>query len=679
MKKNILFIFIGLLFSCSSFQKKMVLPFEDSKTNSLQISKLFSNGLVLQRNTAINIWGKALPNAKVKIISQWGQKLFLKTDVNGSWNGQLQTPDAGGPFYMQINSGMDTILIQDILIGEVWLASGQSNMEMTFKGYPPKDVILNSSIEISNANFPNIRMFTVKKNLSVEPVNELNGSWASASPDNVENFSATGYFFAREIHESLAIPVGIINSTWGGSPAEGWTSESKLKQLGFFSDKLELINNSKVEHVIEKWFKKFDSIEVPKQESPMDRMEDQYKRIEFSDSEFSKIDFEDSNWKSTLLPIRYDSLVSTQFDGVMWFRKEIDIEDLSSDYTMNIGYINDMDQTFINGNLVGGIIGFGFWNQKRNYKIPKAFLKKGKNLIAIRAVDIWGPGRISGLMNLSNETGKNISLEGDWKYNAVAELYANKFYLYLGGTSISERPNFIKLNQFLPEVLFNAMINPLIPYSLRGVIWYQGESNVGRHEQYLKLFPGMIEDWRNRWQTEFPFYFVQIAPYRYKRDTASSVSQYLRESQRHTLKLPKTGMAVTLDIGDFNNIHPSNKQDVGKRLARLALVNDYKVELAPMGPILIGNEVVNDSIKLVFDHVARGLVNHGDHINQFEISGSDSQYYEANVLVKKNIIYLTSEFVTKPKYARYAWSDTPKATLFNSEGFPSSSFMIEVK
>ena len=465
----------------------------------------------------------------------------------------------------------------------------------------------------------------------------------------------------------------------GGSPAEGWTSESKLKQLGFFSDKLELINNSKVEHVIEKWFKKFDSIEVPKQESPMDRMEDQYKSIEFSDSEFSKIDFEDSNWKSTLLPIRYDSLVSTQFDGVMWFRKEIDIEDLSTDYTMNIGYINDMDQTFINGNLVGGIIGFGSWNQKRNYKIPKAFLKKGKNLIAIRAVDIWGPGRISGLMNLSNETGKNISLEGDWKYNAVAELYANKFYLYLGGTSISERPNFIKLNQFLPEVLFNAMINPLIPYSLRGVIWYQGESNVGRHEQYLKLFPGMIEDWRNRWGTKFPFYFVQIAPYRYKKDTASSVSQYLRESQRQTLKLPKTGMAVTLDIGDFNNIHPSNKQEVGKRLARLALVNDYKVELTPMGPILIGNEVVNDSIKLVFDHVAQGLVNHGDHINQFEISGSDSQYYEANVLVKKNIIYLTSELVTKPKYARYAWSDTPKATLFNSEGFPSSSFIIEVK
>jgi len=223
------------------------------------------------------------------------------------------------------------------------------------------------------------------------------------------------------------------------------------------------------------------------------------------------------------------------------------------------------------------------------------------------------------------------------------------------------------------------MINPLIPFSFRGVIWYQGESNVGRHEQYLKLFPGMIEDWRNRWQTEFPFYFVQIAPYRYMKDPANSISQHLREAQRHTLELAKTGMAVTLDIGDFDNIHPSNKQEVGKRLARLALVNDYKVELAPMGPILIRNEIVNNSIKLVFDHVGQGLVNHDDHINQFEISGSDSQYYEADVVVKKNIIYISSEFVTAPKYARYAWTDTPTATLFNSEGFPSSSFMIEIK
>lgn len=228
----------------------------------------------------------------------------------------------------------------------------------------------------------------------------------------------------------------------------------------------------------------------------------------------------------------------------------------------------------------------------------------------------------------------------------------------------------------LPKVLFNGLINPLIPYTMKGVIWYQGEENVGRHNQYSILFPGMIEDWRKKWNNEFPFYFVQIAPFRYP---LKNVSQKLREAQRKTLELPKTGMVVTLDIGNFDNIHPANKKDVGKRLARLALVSDYDFDLAPLGPILNGSEIFKNTIKLSFTHVGSGLKYFKDQVNQFEIAGSDMNFFKANVSVEENNIFVSSSFVKEPMHVRYAWSDTPMATLFSGDGFPASSFKIEVK
>jgi len=661
------FLIFGLFFSCGNY------------LNKIELSPLFSDGMVLQRNTMVNVWGKSSPNTEIEIISEWGQELKLKSDATGSWRGKLLTPEAGGPFLLEIISGNKNISINDVLIGEIWLASGQSNMEMTLKGYPPNDTILNSANEILNANYPSIRMFTVEKNISIEPINKLKGSWIQASSKQVENFSSTAYFFAREIYENLNIPIGIIHSSWGGSPAESWTSETKLKDLGLFLETLENIEKSNPEDIKERWFKKFDSVDIPKQKYPEDMLEDQYEKIEFSDNELSKIEFDDQIWGDAILPGQFDTLISKQFDGAVWFRKEIIIDDVTSDYNLNIGYIDDMDKTYFNGNFIGGLSGYGYWNKKRQYKIPKSFLKKGKNIIAIRAIDMVGPGNFGGLMNLSNDSGEIISIEGVWKYKPIAEIYENKFYIYESKSFILNRPFFIKINPFLPKVLFNSMINPLIPYTIKGAIWYQGESNVGRHEQYTYLFPGMIEDWRSRWEEEFPFYFVQIAPFKYEKDPENNVSQKLRDAQRITLRLPKTGMVVTLDIGNFSNIHPANKQEVGKRLARLALVNDYDSDLTPLGPVLIDSEVTNNSIKLGFNHVGSGLKYLDNEINQFEVASSDMEFFEADVSVKGNHIFVSSQFVKNPKYVRYAWSDTPKATLFNGDGFPASSFMVENK
>jgi len=657
--------FLGIFLSCSN------------QVKYLQLNSLFSDNMVLQRNTLVSIWGKGPPNKKVKVNSEWGENLILKCNSNGVWNGQLKTPEAGGPFSIIIISGTDKIKVNNVLIGEVWLVSGQSNMAMTLKGYP-NEPILNSESEILNANYPNIRMFTVRKSISIKPLDDLDGEWIQTSSKSVKDFSATAYFFAKEIHKELNIPVGIINSSWGGSPAESWTSQKKLQELGLFSETLNDIEASSPGEIIELWFKQFKSKAIPKQKNPKDLLKNEYDQLDFSDNDFNDFELNDLNWGTVKLPGRFDNLISTQFDGAVWFRKEVEIDDITSDYTLNIGYIDDMDKTYINGYYVGGLSGYGVWNQKREFLIQKSLLKKGKNIIAIRAIDTGGPGFFQGPMNLSNSQDEVISIEGNWKYKPIAEIYEKKFYIYNKETSISKRPNYIKLNPFLPKVLFNSMINPLIPFSIKGALWYQGESNVGRHEEYNTLFPGLIEDWRSRWEIEFPFYYVQIAPFRYTEDPSKNVSQKLRESQRNSLKTSKTGMVVTLDIGNNTNIHPANKQDVGKRLARLALTNDYNSGLNPLGPILKSVERLNNSVKLNYDHVADGLLHLKGKVNQFKIAGSDNQFFEGIVLINKDNILISSDFIKNPKYVSYAWSDTPEATLFNSDGFPASSFMIEV-
>ena len=663
MNKSIKYIFIISLifFSCA----------HDSKT--LSVSQLFSDGAILQRNTKIAIWGKSNPNKIVEIQSEWAENISVNSGLNGKWIGYLKTPEGGGPYSITINCDEETLNITDVLIGEVWLASGQSNMEMPLKGWLPNDPIDNSDVEIKKADYPNIRMFTVKKNASAISQDKLNGKWEKTSPKTAENFSAVAYFFSRELHNKLNVPIGIIHSSWGGTPAEAWTSERKLKELDLFLESLDKIKSSASQKVIDGWFNQW-----PKQKIPGDD-NDKWKNLQFNDSEISNIEYEDSSWNKKILPGRFDTFVFGDFDGVIWFRKTFEVVDLRTDYQLYIGAVDDMDKIFINGNYIGGFSGYGFWNKERVIDIPKSILRKGKNFIAIRAIDTGGPGTFKGPMIISNNMDESISIEGDWKYMPIAEIYKNQFITYEVNTDLNLRPKFPKLNQNSPTMLFNGMIHPIIPYSIAGVIWYQGESNVGRHEQYNYLFPGMIEDWRNRWGKDFPFYYVQIAPFTYNQDPTQQISQYLRESQRKTLEVRKTGMVVTLDIGDLKNIHPSNKLDVGKRLSRLALFNDYGFDLIPSSPVYINSEIIKNKLKLNFDNVGLGLINQTKLTNEFEISGSNRQYYKADVLVNKNYLLVSSVHVNNPKYIRYAWSDISKATLFNSEGLPASSFIDELK
>tara|TARA_B110000879_G_scaffold210926_1_gene302160 strand:+ start:79 stop:2079 length:2001 start_codon:yes stop_codon:yes gene_type:complete len=643
-----------------------------SVENSLQLNALFSDHMVLQQSANVSFWGTYTPNETLSVTGSWGSKSTTIVDSNGHWKLDLETPEAGGPFTVEIQTKFHKKSLVNIMIGEVWLASGQSNMEMTLRGWPPNDIIDNSEEEIQKADYAEVRMFTVQKQLSLNPRGTFKGSWKVSSPETAGEFSASAYFFARRLHKTLKVPIGIIHSSWGGTPVEAWTSNEQVKKTGDFDRILNTISSVDPQKETSDWFSKWKSIAIPVGDK-------QWDQLVVYDSEFKQVDYDDSQWNQVYLPGQFDATTQVDFDGVMWFRKTVHIRDLRSDYTLEIEAIDDMDLIYVNGNKVGGFAGASYSNSKRAYKVSKRLLNKGANTIAIRAIDIGGPGTFKGPMLLSSDSGSKISLTGYWSYRMAAEIYKGKLYLY--GTehlNLKDKAAIFKVNPKLPTVLFNAMIHPLIPYTIKGAIWYQGEENVGRAEQYKQLFPAMISDWRERWNYDFPFYFVQIAPFQYPREkkTALDQSQKLREAQRSTLNTINTGMVVTMDIGNFNNIHPSNKQAVGKRLAGLALANEYGKQLVASGPLFKSIKRRGEILVVNFDEIGSGLISKGA-LRGFEIAGLDMIYKVAEANIINNTIELSASTVSNPKYARYGWSDQAVPCLFNREGLPASSFTSE--
>ena len=668
MSKNLLFSLIHFLFFLPSF------AFQDKNdTISLQLTSLFSDHMVLQQKSNVKFWGTDKPNNEITISTSWENESKTIVDINGHWNVSIGTPSAGGPFKIEIKSNQHKIVLNDIMIGEVWLASGQSNMEMTLMGWPPNDIINNADEEIAKSSNSKIRMFNVEKQISINPLGDVKGSWKVSSPEETKNFSASAYFFAKELFKKLQVPIGIINSSWGGTPAESWTSKKTIDTFNEFKSVIQSINTSDLFKNELKWFSQFKAIGIP-------TTDEQWINLNLLDNLIVEKSYNDSDWEEIQLPGRYDNQINGgEFNGAVWFRKNIVIDNLDSDYILTIGAVDDMDETYVNGHKIGGLIGMGFWNKKREFKIPKSILKKGNNTIAVRAIDAEGVGEIIGPMTLSNDNNIKVSLNGNWKYKLIAEIYNNKFYLYgINNIDFNSRIKTIKLNSGVPTVLYNGMINPLVPYTIKGVIWYQGESNVGRADQYENLFPAMIRDWREKWNYDFPFYYVQIAPYQYNinKDSSLDQSQELREAQRNSLKTKNTGMVVTMDIGNFNNIHPSNKQDIGSRLARLALSNNYSINIVPSGPIFNGLKVIGSKLILEFENPGSRLISKGDLLG-FEIAGADKKYVFANATIINNQVELYSDKIKNPLYARYAWKDKAVPSLFNLEGLPASSFKYE--
>ena len=639
-------------------------------TSNLKVCNLFSNHMVLQQQAKVNFWGHGDPGQEITISTSWGIKVSTNVNPEGLWKTILNTPKAGGgSSNIKIISKDSTIVISDILIGEVWLASGQSNMDISLSGWLPNDTILNSKVEIANANFPDIRFLKVQYKISCMPIDSADGKWIVATPKTAGNFSATAYFYAKKLHQELNVPIGIIQSAIGGTPAEAWTSAGYLSKMGDFDNTINGL--AKLQETGDKWYKRWPTQKVP-------ATIDQWQNIDLGDMMATEPGFNDVDWTEIKLPGRFDALHPGEFDGALWLRNKFEIKDISNDHTLKIGGMDDLAIVFINGHKIGIFAGGGF-PAITEILIPKDILIKGINSIAIRAIDTGGPGSIGGPMTISDKSGNVVSIEGKWKSRLIAENFEGKIYTYSLLEGISERPDMSQLNSNTPSVLFNAMINPLIPYTIKGVIWYQGESNVGRADQYKRIFPNMIADWRNKWGYELPFYFVQIAPYLYTDGKQKEQSPKLRNAQRLALKVPKTGMVVTLDYGCLSSAHPAYKQIVGDRLARFALVNEYGRKMVTSGPLYKNVKISGNNIEVEFESgsIGSGLKASDKGLSGFEIAGADKIFVKAQAIIKSDKVVLSNSAVVSPVYVRYAWNDGFAATLFNKEGLPASTFTSE--
>ncbi len=645
-------------------------------SSNLKLASLIGDNMLLQQKTDAKIWGSAKPGHKITATASWNAVGKSIAGQDGKWSLNLATPEAGGPYTITVSANDTTIIIKNVLIGEVWFCSGQSNMEMPLAGWPPADTIMHSAGTIESASIPDIRLFNVQKNISGEPDDECSGSWTVSSPVSVQQFSATAYFFGKKLYDELHVPVGLIESAWGGTPSESWTSAGALEKAGEFVPEIKAIKESvPVMAEYQSWLNTLKQVHI----KPAGV--DQWKDLNFDDENIPSDEFNDINWPVMALPTEFEKVIG-DFDGVVWFRKKVEIPEnmKGKDLMLSLGPVDDMDRTYFNGRLVGSNEVSGFWQTDRNYEIPLSLIKNGENTISVRVLDTQGGGGIYGSpgkmkLSLRRDTSVFIPLKGDWKYQPVAELRGDKFYLIdFSKNEFQTRKRPLNLGPGTPSVLFNGMVNPVLPYRIKGAIWYQGEANVGRAGQYAKIFPAMIQDWRRGWGIkDFPFYFVQIAPYVYSGGD-STESAFLREAQESALKLPKTGMAVTLDIATVMNIHPPYKKEVGERLALLALNNDYGIKQPFEGPVYKSMSIVSGVVKLQFDNVGEGLIAKNGKLKEFEIAGKDGHFVKADAKIVKNEVLVSSPLVSQPVSVRYCWRNGCEASLFNKEGFPAWQF-----
>jgi len=642
IRKSCLF-FTALLLSVSLFAE-------------VRLPRLFGDNMVLQRDKPIAVWGWASPGEKVTVHFN-GQTKTVRTDKQGQWSLRLDPMSAGGPYQMTVNGGKSDKTFTNVMIGEVWICSGQSNMEMPIAGWGK---INNYRQEIADANFDAIRQIKVPNTVALIPQTDIpNGEWKVCSPQTAGDFSATAYFFARELYQKLHIPIGLINTSWGGTMVETWTSRGAFEQSDEFRG---MIGTMKSGSDIKK-------LGEEKKDELTKKIVALQGSMTGDETQYASTGLDDAHWEKMKLPGQWEQagMGLEDLDGIVWFRKVIDISaaEAGQAAVLDVGKIDDADETYVNGVKVGATTNY---TTHRQYMIPAGVLKAGRNVIAVRVEDTGGNGGIYGEPGeLKCTIGvREISLAGDWSFR-VARIAMNTA---MGPNSA-------------PTLLFNAMINPLIPYTIRGAIWYQGEANAGRAYQYRKAFPLMITDWRQHWKEgDFPFYFVQLASWNADNGNSQRGSTWaeLREAQAMTLSLPNTGMAVTTDIGNSIDIHPKDKQDVGKRLAFIALNNLYGQTMEYSGPVYQSMQVDGQKVILHFSHTGSGLSTPDKYgyLRGFEVAGSDHVWHYAKAGIQGDKVVVWSDVVTSPVAVRYGWMDDAlEDNLFNKEGLPAPPFRTD--
>jgi sialate O-acetylesterase len=631
---------------------------------NLRLPAIVGNNMVLQRNEVVKVWGWADPGEKVT-VSFMKTKHTTKTGSDGKWMVKLNPMKAGGPYTMQI-TGKNKIILNDILIGDVWICSGQSNMTHYLGRHAER-----YAKEIAEANLPEIRQFYVPtKAVISEPVEDVPGlKWVAATPQTVLDFTVIGYFFAKKLYDQYHVPMGIVNTCVGGTTIEAWMSEEGFKE---FPDILAKVKQNQdtvyVNRINREAFQSRKPGDGPRKETDKGLTEEWYNPT-----------YQPLNWKRFNIPGYWEDQGVRDLDGVVWFRREINVPQSMTgvEAVVKLGRIVNADELYINGKKVGNTT---YEYPQRRYQLDASVLKSGKNLFVVRVTNQGGKGGfVPDKPYFLLAGGDTIDLKGDWQYK-VGQV--NSRFRPSGGSS-----SFVRgiSAQDSPTGLYNAMIAPYTNYAVRGILWYQGESNADNPKEYAKLLPAIISDWRNHWQqSNLPFLIAQLPNYM-DVDYLPAESNWaqIREIQLETaLNTPNTGLDINIDLGVWNDIHPENKKPVGERLALQAMKIIYgDNQVICSGPIRKSARLEGNKVIIAFDNVGSGLVSgNGEELAHFALAGDDGKYEWGNAEIRNNEVVVWNDDIPNPKFVRYAWADNPDfANLYNKEGLPASPFQLEVK
>jgi sialate O-acetylesterase len=631
----------------------------------VRLPELVGSHMVLQRNVSARVWGWAAPGeaVRVRVGAATGE---ATTGPDGRWSVDLPPQGAGGPYAMTVVGG-NTITLEDVWFGEVWVASGQSNME-----WPLAQSI--GGPEAAAAGCDGLRLFTVAKATSLVPRDDVTGRWAPCDATSAPGFSAVAFYFGEKLHRALGVKVGLVHSSWGGTPAEAWTSRGALEAEPSLRPLVAHFDAALADAAARKAFAaKLEAWEAANYHQDVSN--------EGLARGWAKPDADTTDWARMELPQQWER-AGLAIDGAVWFRKALEVPPAwaGHDLRLSLGAVDDFDTTYFGGEEVGrtGRETPGYWAAPRRYTVPGRLARPGRAVIAVRVFDHYGGGGSSGTaaeLTLAPIDGSAppIALAGPWEYKVERGLEPSR-------PDFSTQPRYPSPDDpSSPTVLYGAMIAPLTPLALRGAIWYQGESNAGAAHQYRTLFPAMIRDWRRAWgRGDFPFLFVQLANYMQRRaEPAESEWAELREAQAMTLALPATGMAVAIDIGDAGDIHPRNKKDVGRRLARWALADTYGRPLVKSGPLYDSFAVEGAAIRVRFRNAAGLATSDGHAPRGFAVAGADRRWHWGEGRIEGDSVVVSSGAVRQPVAVRYAWADNPEATLRNAEGLPASPFRTD--
>lgn len=624
--------------------------------DSLRLPRLISNGMILQREQPIKIWGWAKPGTAVTVKFLEREHTAL-AGADGAWAVVLPSAQAGGPHSMEVRTEGEVQVVTDILVGDVWLCSGQSNMQL-----PMERVDLMFPQEIAEANNPLIREFKVPERFDFHgPQNDLEGgTWTAANPETVRSFSAVGYFFAKALFERYRVPIGLVDASIGGTPVQAWMSREALAPYPEYLEEADMCAN-------DSYVRKVQAKDQAAQEEWHRRLREGDQGLNSRPRWYDRAFTPTGDWQSVEIPFKWQDVPELAgLIGSVWFRKVFYVPESlgGKPGLLLLGAIVDSDATYLNGRLVGST---GYKYPPRKYSIPLGVLQPGANLLVVRAMSHTGEGEFVPEKPYQLVVGDEIiDLDGPWQYK-------------VGGVAEEPLPP-ITFFIYKPVGLYNGMIAPLTSYALKGVIWYQGESNTGNPGNYCDLFSRLITDWRTRWQRpDLPFLYVQLANYMPAAELPSESNwAELRHQQLLALANPHTAMATAVDVGEWNDLHPLNKKAVGERLALGARAVAYGEDITYSGPIYKSMEVQGNKIILSFDHVDGGLESRGGPLKHFAIAGCDGTFRWANAEIVGDKVAVWHEGVPEPRAVRYAWADNPAgANLYNKAGLPASPFRTD--